>query len=71
MIDDNDVDFAILATTSSSGGCGWSILGLILIAALAIAASMNSNECGKQTCPPGTSPRLLDHACLCVAEARP
>jgi hypothetical protein len=71
MIDDDDVEFAILASPVGEGaGCFWSVVFVLIIVALIIAAAMNNDECGKRHCPDGGRPKLLKNECLCVTEAK-
>lgn len=67
MIDDDDVDFAILAGPGS--GPGWYVaLWLLLIVGLAAVAINNDEECTQRKCQAGQLARLLDHECVCVSE---
>lgn len=68
VLDDDDLDFTILACPSE----GWvvSILGLMLVIFVAIAVSKNKSECAAKTCEHG-SPILAHHECLCVERPVP
>lgn len=69
MIDDDDADFAWLA---SLGTTGWVAVLLVVVAiVLAIVAASNREACEARHCPDGQKPRLLNGECLCVMEARP
>ncbi len=68
MLDDDDLDFAILAWPS--GGWILGILGVIVIVVMAIIVSGNKDECAKRHCERGT-PILAHHECLCVEKATP
>lgn len=73
MIDDEDVDIAmLLAPTGGSGWCGVivGVLGISFVIALIIIASMNHQDCSKRQCPEGQKPILMHHECLCVTEAK-
>lgn len=69
MLDDDDLDFAILA--SGGGGGGWLsfLLGLAVVIAVACAVSDNHRECEQKHCDRGT-PVLTAHECLCVERAK-
>ena len=66
MLDDSDVDFAILISNPKS----W--LGLaafiIFIVVLVIVVQGNKDECEAKTCATGQVGRLLNHECLCVSK---
>jgi hypothetical protein len=64
MIDDNDVEIAILFWPS--GGWIGFFLGIIVIGILAFVACQNDQECEAKSCPNGGVARLMDHECVCV-----
>lgn len=64
MLDDDDVDFAILMWPS--GGWVVGILGFILIVVMLLIVQNNKNECSEMRCARGGSPILMHHECLCV-----
>jgi hypothetical protein len=69
MIDDDDVEFAVL---SWFPGGGWfvALLGLVVVVWMLVAVSQNKTECAQQHCEHGT-PILANHECLCVERATP
>ncbi len=67
MIDDDDVDFAILASNPTTGiGV---IITIVLIVVLAVVASHNKEECSTRHCDHG-HPALIKGQCLCVEAAQ-
>lgn len=66
MLDNDDLDFAILAWPSE----GWviGILGVIVILILAAVVASNEDTCAKKHCERG-NPVLMKHGCLCVEKA--
>jgi hypothetical protein len=68
MIDDDDVDFAVLAWPS--GGWVLAIIGAIVIIALLVVVERNKEECAAKHCDRG-NPMLIKHECLCVEKAAP
>jgi hypothetical protein len=62
MIDDSDVDFAVLA---APGG----IVGVIIILVVAYFACTNKEDCMKRHCDRG-HPVLTAHECLCLESAK-
>lgn len=68
MLDDSDLDFAILST-GGGGGLFGIIFGICIIVIIAIAVSNNKDECSKMHCPDGQAPKLMAHECLCVTRA--
>lgn len=69
MIDDSDLDFTILASGGSGGGCIRVILSLIAIGLVWYFVAQNKQECAAMHCGKGT-PELMNHKCLCAEEAR-
>lgn len=67
MIDDDDVDFAILAFNPITG-IG-TVIAIVLIVALAVVASRNKDECAARHCNAG-HPALIKGQCLCVEAAQ-
>ncbi len=68
MIDDNDVgDAAILSSSLTGFGA---LLGLLVVLVFAYVACENAKECEAKICPSGQAPKLMEHACLCVTEAK-
>jgi hypothetical protein len=63
MLDDDDLDFALLASPAS-----W--LGVIIIVIVAVLVFQNRKECSQMHCEHGT-PKLAAHECLCVEVAKP
>jgi len=68
MIDDSDVDFAILMGPGKT--LGGFIAWVIIVILLAFFAYQNGEECAQKHCPNGGVPRLMEHECLCVGEAQ-
>ena len=71
MIDYEDVE--IVALSGDGGGCGGPVGALLFVAMVLIilgVAMCNDNECGQKHCANGSRPRLMNHSCLCVDEAR-
>jgi len=68
MIDDSDVDFALLSLPG--GSFGWMLIVVSIIVVLMVAAMSNNEECESRRCPEGSVSKLLDHECICVVEAR-
>jgi hypothetical protein len=66
VIDDEDVDFAILVWPS--GGWLMSLLGIVVFVVLAWFAWHNDADCQQRACPGGGAAKLLDHECVCVTE---
>lgn len=67
MIDDSDVDFAILA---SMGTRGWvSVVFAVAAFVLMVARCSSEDECGKRHCDKG-KPTVVAHECVCVEKAR-
>ena len=64
MIDDDDV--ALTAIAWPSGGCLWTVLGVVVVIILAVVALENEGECARRTCPNGATPRVMAHECVCV-----
>lgn len=68
MIDDNDLDFLVLAFNPRS------LLGGIVCAVILIVVYLvvqdNHAECEAKHCPDGQKPALMAHECLCVTEAK-
>ncbi len=72
MLDDSDLDFAILSGPSGGGGgggCLIAIIWLIIVIVIALFVMDNHDKCGKMKCPEGQVPKLLSHECLCVTKA--
>jgi hypothetical protein len=69
MLDDDDLDFAILA--SPSGG-GWVVflISLAIVIVVAVIVHGNKDDCAAMHCDGGQKPKLLKGECLCVTEAR-
>lgn len=69
MLDDDDLDFAILAAPGWGVGIVLAVVALLGIAAIAFVVHRNHDECARRHCPDGQAPRLTSNACLCVTEA--
>ncbi len=69
MIDDDDVSWAAILFSDFSGPIG-AILFVVVVSFFAYSACENEKECAQKTCPSGKAPRLMDHGCLCVEEAK-
>ncbi len=67
MIDVDDIGiFAmIFSPRTIPGFCLW-VIGLIV---LGVIVYNNANDCEQLQCKNGTTPRLMDGACLCVEAA--
>lgn len=63
MIDNDDATW--VAIIWPAGGWVCSVLGLIVVIALAFIAHDNRKQCEARACSHGT-PKLIDHECLCV-----
>lgn len=70
MIDFEDVEFVAIAGSPSGCGPVGAFLFVVFLVALFCVAMNNSNECAQRQCPNGGVPRLMNHSCLCVEEAR-
>jgi hypothetical protein len=62
MLDNDDLDFAILASPAS-----W--IGLIVIIVVLIIVLKNHDECSKMTCERG-KPTLVENDCHCLEKAK-
>jgi len=71
MIDFEDVEIVAIAGDGGRG-CGpiGAILFLVLVIAFFFIALSNSDECSKKHCSNGSTPRLQNHSCQCVEEAK-
>lgn len=72
MLDDSDVDFAILSGPSGWGGgagCIFSLIWLAIVIIILVVVMDNHEECGQMKCPEGQVPKLMSHECLCVTKA--
>jgi hypothetical protein len=80
MLDDDDLDFAILAGSCGGGsgggkrGAGDVLLPILLflgvIVFLAYLVGRNHQKCRAMTCPnKGEVSQLMNHQCLCVTPA--
>lgn len=71
MFDHEDADDSVLAAALLAPAT-W--LGLLLVVGVVLLAWQwsreSEEECARRVCPEGTSSRLLDHDCLCVAKAK-
>jgi len=67
MLDDSDLDFAVLA--SPWGGCFGTIVSLVIVGVVWYFVAQNENECAEKHCDRGKSV-LMHHECLCVEEAK-
>jgi hypothetical protein len=63
MIDDDDVDFAILAWPT--GGWLAFVIGLVVVVVLSIIAHYNTETCEAKTCVHGKG-ALVNHECVCL-----
>lgn len=74
MLDDDDLDFAVLVGPVGNGsgcvGITLFLISLAVIIAIAVVVSQNHDECAKRTCPERQKPVLMHHECLCVTEAK-
>ena len=68
MIDDSDADDFFLLSLFTDGPVGW--IALIIAIILAVVAANNQTDCSKKQCPNQQQPKLMEHACLCVTEAK-
>lgn len=68
MIDDSDVhDFEIMALFTD-GPAGWILLAIAVVLLIIVAG--NEEDCAKKTCPSQMTPKLMEHSCMCVTEAK-
>jgi hypothetical protein len=67
MIDDDDVDFSILASEPTT----WlgAVLTIVLVVTIAVIASNNKDECAQRKCDVG-HPAVVSHECMCVTESK-
>ena len=70
MLDDDDLDLAIITSTGPGGGCIGAVVSIIVIGVVAYYVSQNKAECAEKHCDHGT-PILTNHQCLCVEKAKP
>lgn len=63
MLDNDDLDFAILASPAS-----W--VGLLIIVVVLIIVLMNHGECSEKECPNGQKPVLTENDCYCLEKAK-
>lgn len=68
MIDYNDSDELSIVSLLVEGPVGF-IIFIIAVIVLFFAMS-NDSDCLKKTCPNDTRPKLSEHSCLCVTEAK-
>jgi hypothetical protein len=68
MLDDDDLDFAVLASSGSGGWLG-AILGLVVVVVVWYFVDQNKTECASLHCDRGT-PQLMNHQCLCAEQAK-
>ena len=69
MLDNDDLDFTILATSGNGGGCIGALLGLIVVIVVWYFVDQNRQECAELHCDRGT-PQLMNHQCLCAEQAK-
>ena len=69
MIDYNDADDMGMLALLGPGGWFGAILCIIAIVFYCFAAS-NDADFQKKNCPNGQRPKLMEHSCLCVSEAK-
>lgn len=67
MIDDHDIDFAILSTP---GGLIGSVVTLAIVIVLCLIVRDNRIECESHHCERG-KPMLIEHECACVESPTP
>lgn len=63
MLDDDDIDFAILAWPD--GGWILFVIGVIAIIVMAVIVDGNKKECAAKHCEHGVG-MLANHECVCV-----
>jgi hypothetical protein len=69
MIDHSDGDdFWLISLLTDNPLVG--LIVLVIAIALWWAACDNEKICANKSCPNDAKPKLMDHACLCVTEAK-
>lgn len=68
MLDDEDIDFMILAWPS--GGWIVALVGLVAIVIMCAVVSGNKKECAESHCSHGSG-MLVEHECVCVEKPEP
>lgn len=68
MIDHSDGDDFWLASMFTSGPLG--LVLLILAIVFWVIAASNDTDCSKRACPSPMTPKLMEHSCMCVTEAK-
>mgnify|MGYP000877429238 CR=1 FL=1 len=67
MLDDSDVDFALLSGIGATGAFGVVIIIIAII--ISIIVYDNKEDCSKKKCEHGT-PQLVNHDCYCIEKAK-
>jgi len=62
-LDDDDLDFAILASPAG-------IIGIIIVLVILVIVLMNKSECSEKSCPEGQKPVLTENDCYCMEKAK-
>jgi hypothetical protein len=66
MIDNDDVEFAILAWPAVGP---WSLaLGIVVIGFMAFVACENEEECAQRECGKDTKAMIVNNECVCVGK---
>jgi hypothetical protein len=68
MIDHSDSDSFWIVSMLTSGPTSFvcAVIAIILMT----YACQNEAECSKKTCPNDMRPKLMEHSCMCVTEAK-
>lgn len=69
MIDGDDVNDMATISLFTTGPI--SAVAFVLMLVFAYYACENADECARMHCPGGQTPKLTEHACMCVTEAQP
>lgn len=67
MLDENDVDLAVVSGMGAVGAFG--IVFVVLAIIISIIVYDNKNECAQKKCDFG-HPELVNHDCYCVEKAK-
>lgn len=63
-LDDDDIELILWSWWPSGWVSAFILFAVVLI--LSVIVESNKEDCAAQRCPPGTSPKLTSHECLCV-----